>query len=79
MLANHFLNTIRKSWKNRRKARKTIMVGNDLQEDLSASSLGIITFLTKDGQILNGDKPKYTPDIIGKMEDLLEILPLLSK
>jgi FMN phosphatase YigB (HAD superfamily) len=61
------------------KPEKTMMVGNDLQEDLSASSLGIITFLTMDGQILNEDKSRYTPDIIGKMEDLLEILPLLSK
>ncbi|MGB9767602.1 MULTISPECIES: HAD family hydrolase [Dictyoglomus] len=57
---------------------KTLMVGNDIKEDLSASKLGILTFLytPHNNLILNLD---HKPDFMGDLKDLFELLPLLSK
>lgn len=57
---------------------RVLMVGNDIKEDLSASKLGILTFLydPHNNTISNLD---YKPDFIGDLKDLFELLPLLSK
>ncbi|MGI6225784.1 MAG: HAD family hydrolase [Peptococcales bacterium] len=46
-----------------------LMVGNDIQEDLVAGTLGMKTYLVTDCLIDRGT-PKYQPDYQGSLEDL---------
>ncbi|MBU9713112.1 HAD family hydrolase [Evansella tamaricis] len=48
-----------------------IMVGNDKQEDMSASQLGMKTFLVE-GNVIDRGEPKYTIDDQGTLEELYE-------
>ncbi|ACI20057.1 HAD family hydrolase [Dictyoglomus thermophilum] len=57
---------------------RAIMVGNDIKEDLSASKLGILTFLYNHENIFLNNI-EYKPDFIGTLKDFFEILPLLAK
>ncbi|ADU31104.1 HAD family hydrolase [Evansella cellulosilytica] len=50
-----------------------IMVGNDKQEDLSASQIGMKTFLVE-GCVIDRGEPKYPIDDQGTLEQLLEKL-----
>lgn len=50
-----------------------IMVGNDVQEDIISSTLGLKTFLVEDCLIDRGS-PVYTPDYRGSMEDLYKFV-----
>jgi len=57
-----------------------LMVGNDVQEDLVASTLGMKTFLVTDYLIDRG-QPLYQPDHRGSLQDLLSFikeLPVLG-
>jgi FMN phosphatase YigB (HAD superfamily) len=46
-----------------------LMIGNDMQEDMGASDLGLYTFLVTDGLIDKGS-PQYTPTFQGSLTDL---------
>lgn len=50
-----------------------LMVGNDVQEDLVAGTLGMETFLVTDCLIDRG-KPSYRPDYQGSLKDLHEFI-----
>ncbi|MDK2824530.1 MAG: hypothetical protein PWQ67_282 [Clostridia bacterium] len=50
-----------------------LMVGNDVQEDLIAGTLGMKTFLVTDCLIDRGN-PVYTPDYQGSLENLYEFI-----
>lgn len=60
------------------KPEECLMVGNDMQEDLPASDLGMKTFLVKDYLIDRGS-PKYKPDYEGSLEDLYKFVCDLPK
>lgn len=47
-----------------------VMVGNDIQEDMSASKLGMRTFLVE-GYVIDRGEPTYRVDQRGTLEDLL--------
>jgi len=55
-----------------------LMIGNDMQEDMVASDLGITTFLITDGLIDKGS-PRYTPTFQGSLIDLKEYILSLPK
>lgn len=55
------------------KARETLMVGNDVEEDMVAKELGITTFLVK-GYIIHRENHTITPDYKGSLEDLYMFL-----
>ncbi|TCO80020.1 FMN phosphatase YigB (HAD superfamily) [Marinisporobacter balticus] len=58
-----------------------LMVGNDVQEDLVVSKLGMKTFLIED-HIINREDSKPQPDFTGSYKDLLkyvEELPSLKE
>lgn len=48
---------------------ETIMVGNDMQEDMVAGELGVRTYLVKD-YMINRDQGQYRVDQHGSFEDL---------
>ncbi|MFC4075852.1 HAD family hydrolase [Salinithrix halophila] len=50
-----------------------IMVGNDMQEDMVASTVGMKTYFVKDCRIDRGE-PAYRPDQEGTLAELLEDL-----
>jgi HAD superfamily hydrolase (TIGR01549 family) len=50
-----------------------IMIGNDRQEDMSASRIGIKTFLV-DGNVIDRGEPAYTIDDRGTLEELYDQL-----
>ena len=52
---------------------ETLMVGNDMQEDMSASAIGIKTFLVEDWLIDRG-APQYEPDYRGSLEEFYDFL-----
>ncbi len=52
---------------------ETLMVGNDMQEDMSASVIGIKTFLIEDWLIDRG-APQYEPDFRGSLEEFCVFL-----
>lgn len=56
-----------------------LMVGNDVREDISAKKLLINTYLVINGLTINELENNLTPDFKAPLEDLLNILPLLSK
>jgi len=58
--------------------QECLMVGNDVQEDLVASTLGMKTFLVTDCLIDRG-KPVYQPDYQGSLEDLYKFVCGLPK
>ncbi|MFZ7102247.1 MAG: HAD family hydrolase [Peptococcaceae bacterium] len=61
--------------------QECLMVGNDVQEDLVASTLGMQTFLVVDHLIDRG-KPVYQPDFQGTLAEFAEFinrLPQLSR
>lgn len=51
------------------KPQQCIMVGNDQQEDMAASQIGIKTFLVE-GFVIDRGSPKYTIDDQGSLEQL---------
>lgn len=60
------------------KPEESLMVGNDMEEDLPASTLGIKTFLVTDFLVDRGSK-LYTPDHKGTFADLITALPELIR
>lgn len=46
-----------------------IMVGNDVQEDISSSQIGMKTYLVE-GFVMNRGEPLYQPNETGSLEDL---------
>ncbi|NJP37328.1 HAD family hydrolase [Alkalicoccus luteus] len=48
-----------------------IMVGNDVQEDIVAGSIGMKTYLVT-GFVIDRGSPAYKPDAAGTLEDLLQ-------
>lgn len=61
------------------KPQNTIMVGNDIEEDLVSSKVGILTFLVKDTSLSDKTLNLTNSDLVGTLKDLIEILPLLAK
>ena len=57
-------------------AEETMMVGNDVQEDIVSGKLGIKTFLLNDYTI-DRKEPSYTPDYVGNFEDLYKLIEKL--
>ncbi|RAL26914.1 HAD family hydrolase [Thermoflavimicrobium daqui] len=55
------------------KPNECVMVGNDMQEDMVASELGMKTFYLKDHPIDRGN-PVYSIDQSGYMDELLEAI-----
>lgn len=55
------------------KPENCIMVGNDLEEDIIASKLGIQTFLVNNYST-NNEKTDLSPDFKGPLEDLLSLI-----
>jgi FMN phosphatase YigB (HAD superfamily) len=55
-------------------ADECLMVGNDVEEDLPASSLGIKTYLVTDF-LIDRKSGRYSPDYQGTMEELIMALP----
>jgi FMN phosphatase YigB (HAD superfamily) len=55
-----------------------LMVGNDVQEDLVAGTLGMQTFLVTDCLIDRG-KPQYIPNYQGTLEDFYQFVSKLPK
>ena len=51
--------------------KNVIMIGNDKQEDMSSSKLGIKTFLVE-GHVIDRGEPNYPIDDQGTLEDLYE-------
>ncbi|MEW6398078.1 MAG: HAD family hydrolase [Bacillota bacterium] len=51
-----------------------LMVGNDVQEDLAASLLGIRTFLVEGPYLRDKGEPHYRPDLRGALADLITLL-----
>lgn len=63
------------------KPEECLMIGNDVQEDLVAGTLGMKTFLVTDCLIDRGN-PGYQPDYQGSLLDLqqfIENLPLIER
>jgi HAD superfamily hydrolase (TIGR01549 family) len=56
-------------------AEECIMIGNDLQEDMSASRIGMKTFLVE-GNVIDRGEPVYTVDGRGTLEELYESIKL---
>jgi hypothetical protein len=52
------------------------MVGNDMEEDLPASHVGIETYLVTDF-LIDRKTGQYTPDHRGSMEELIAELPAI--
>jgi HAD superfamily hydrolase (TIGR01662 family) len=52
-------------------AEECIMIGNDMQEDMSASRIGMKTFLVE-GNVIDRGEPDYTVDGRGTLEELYE-------
>ncbi|MGI6066349.1 MAG: HAD family hydrolase [Bacillota bacterium] len=53
--------------------KECLMVGNDVQEDLVAQTLGMKTFLVTDYLIDRGE-PRYEPDYRGSLEELYNFM-----
>ncbi|MDI6825089.1 MAG: HAD family hydrolase [Bacillota bacterium] len=51
-----------------------LMVGNDVQEDLAASLVGIRTFLVEGPFLRDKGHPRYEPDLRGTLLDLASLL-----
>jgi HAD superfamily hydrolase (TIGR01662 family) len=49
--------------------KECMMIGNDMQEDISASRVGMKTFLVE-GNTIDRGEPVYNPDARGTMEEL---------
>jgi hypothetical protein len=49
------------------------MIGNDMQEDMVASTVGMKTFFLKEHRIDRG-QPRYAVDQEGTLSDLLEAI-----
>lgn len=58
--------------------QECLMVGNDVQEDLVAGTLGMKTFLITDCLIDRG-KPEYKPDYQGSLEEFYQFVCRLPK
>jgi len=58
--------------------QQCIMVGNDPQEDMVASELGITTFLVTDYLLERDPEKGYKPDWKGSFQELIEYFHLLS-
>lgn len=54
--------------------RECLMVGNDVQEDLAASLVGIRTFLVEGPFLRDQGGPRYRPDLRGTLLDLALLL-----
>ncbi|MFW6410109.1 MAG: HAD family hydrolase, partial [Halanaerobiales bacterium] len=54
--------------------KNCVMIGNDVQEDLVASELGMKTFLIEDYIIDRSEGPHYTPDWRGSLEELISLV-----
>ena len=52
------------------KPEECVMIGNDMQEDMVASTLGLSTFLVTDFRIDRG-QPTYSVDQQGSLADLI--------
>lgn len=50
--------------------QETIMIGNDMQEDMVASELGVRTYLVEDYLLNRSNKQQYRVDQQGSFEDL---------
>lgn len=59
-----------------KKPENCMMVGNDVQEDMISSILGIKTFLVDD-YLIDRKSPAYIPDYRGSMEDFSKFVKLL--
>jgi len=55
------------------KPEECVMIGNDMQEDMAASTLGLSTFLVTDFRIDRGH-PAYSVDQQGSLSDLLRAI-----
>lgn len=55
------------------KPEKCMMVGNDRQEDMTASIIGMRTYLVE-GNIIDRGEPSYQVDMQGTLEDLYNLL-----
>jgi FMN phosphatase YigB (HAD superfamily) len=53
------------------KPEECVMIGNDMQEDMVASTVGMKTFFLKEYRIDRG-RPSFTVDQEGSLADLLE-------
>lgn len=60
------------------KAEETLMVGNDVKEDLVAGKLGIDTYLVKDNLIDHGQSD-YEADFEGRLADFMNFARQLPK
>jgi FMN phosphatase YigB (HAD superfamily) len=60
------------------KPENCLMVGNDLFEDIIAKKIMVNTYLVEDSYVIDSEKG-ICPDLKGPLEELLNILPLLSK
>ncbi len=56
-----------------KKPESVMMVGNDVQEDIISSTLGLKTFLIEDC-LIDRRSPAYTPDYRGSMEDFYNFI-----
>lgn len=56
-----------------RDPRECLMVGNDVDEDLPAGEAGMKTFLVNSAIIDRGNG-RYTPDMTGSMDELIDII-----
>lgn len=54
--------------------QECLMVGNDMQEDLAASLVGIRTFLVEGPFLRDKGHPRYEPDLRGTLLDLAALL-----
>jgi HAD superfamily hydrolase (TIGR01509 family) len=55
------------------KPQECVMIGNDMQEDMVASTVGMKTFFLKEHRIDRG-QPRYAVDQEGTLSDLLEAI-----
>jgi FMN phosphatase YigB (HAD superfamily) len=51
-----------------------MMIGNDMQEDMIASSVGMKTFWVTDQGVNREDKQTYSVDASGTLTELLEAI-----
>ena len=56
-----------------RKPEECLMVGNDMEDDMVAGKMGIVTFLNDDTVVCKNDNP-ITPDYRGSLEDVKNML-----
>lgn len=54
------------------KPEQCVMIGNDMQEDMVASTVGMHTFWVKDQSNDRAEGPHYNPDESGSLEHLLD-------